>query len=404
MKQLIIPVLLLLCSTGISKPLPKAVKSLAGFQIVLGGGRFDEGNAIVEAHDGGYIVAGRSVGVSGNTDLSLWKISSTGTQEWKYTFGGRETEEVAEMIQSNDGGYVIVGSSDSYGSGRDIKDIWAIKVDKNGKQVWTHTYGSATSIDEGKAIIPAHDGGYVIMGTTYNLGGESNPSDVYVTKIDESGVKQWEKKYGGDSNEDGAAMVKTETGYAMVVNTESMGQGKWDIWMFHTDKEGNKQWEMTYGGGDNEMANDVIQTEDSGFILVGYTYSFAEGSHDAWVVKTNNTGQQEWAKNFGGLSTDEFFTVTKTKDGNFAAVGYTEDWKSDEYGDNLSVEGHNVYLVKFDKSGSKIWERSIGGIDEQRGVDMIEVQDGSFVVVGFTRPSGRDKVMILVSQLDIQGQ
>ncbi|NLR94253.1 MULTISPECIES: hypothetical protein [Flammeovirga] len=378
-------------------------KVLSTFNKKLGGGKYDIGKSIVKAHDGGYVIAGRSVGTSGNMDMSLWKVDESGNVKWNFKFGDTETEEVYQIIATKDGGYITVGSSDSYGLSRDIKDTWVVKVNAQGKQLWMQNYGDELSIEEGTCISQTADGGFLIGGGIIHLDKE-DPSEMgFLFKIDEKGTVLWRKDYGGAKNDKIIDLIVNEDSYIVVGNTESLGKGKWDIWMFKTDLNGNKLWERTYGGGDTEKVNKFVKTNDGGYCIAGYSYTFAEASLDAWIVRTDADGQQLWHKSFGGLSYDEACGITKTKDGGYAVVGYTEVYVPDEYGDNTSIEGFNMLLVKINDKGQKQWEKSIGGTKEQRGQAVLETENGDFLIVGSIQTSEQNNFGILLVRTNSQG-
>lgn len=377
---------------------------LSKFRKELGGGKFDEGKKIVETQDGGLLVAGRTVAAAGSTDVSLWKLSASGDVQWDYTFGGLDSEEVADLKVASDGGFLVLGSSDSYGAGPDIKDMWLLKVDKNGKEEWYKNYGTAISIDEGHALSEGHDGGYIVVGRSFAMNTQVSHSNIYAIKTNDLGEIVWEKHFGGEKNDEGVDVLKTEQGYVILGNTESRGKGKWDAMLFGLDKEGNKLWEQTYGGGDTDKANGFIPaTDGKGFVIVGYTYTFAQASLDSWIIRVGEKGEQLWHKVFGGLSTDEAYAVIEASDKNYVMVGYTEIWQPDEYGTNTSVEGHNIYLVKFDDKGGKIWDRAIGGEGDQRGYDLLEAKDKGIVVVGSHKSTDEKEYSTLVIKVNENG-
>lgn len=370
-----------------------------------GGKGFDETNAIIKLKEGGYVLAGRSSSYnSGNTDLNLIKIDDKGNVIWNKTYGGENTEVAYDLIETSKGEIIAVGSSDSYGAGEDIKDMWVLKVTQDGTMVWNKTYGTTKSIDEARSIVETEEGNFIVVGTSLVMpdenAGENDPiesSEALVVKIDNNGGKIWIKKYGGEHSEEANAIVKTATGFTIVGCTESFGKGKWDVWVFHIDKDGNKLWDKTYGGGDNEIGNTITVTSDGGYLIGGYTYSFATAaSLDLWLIKIDAKGEQMWAKAFGGMSTDEAYAVIETKKGDFVAAGYTEVWKPNKDNINVSVDMHNVYVVKVDKNGNKIWEQSLGGQANQRGMDIVEANDGSLLVVGSTDISeeGPDSILM----------
>ncbi|GAA4838365.1 hypothetical protein GCM10023331_24420 [Algivirga pacifica] len=368
----------------------------------LGSGPFDEGKKIIQTGDGGYLVAGRTVSTSGNADISLWKLNADGSEVWHRKFGEEETEEVADILENEDGSFMVLGSSDSFDNGT-TKDVWLFKVDAQGKLLWSKNYGKTTGIEEGKALAKAHDEGYLLVGSTIDLEAEEAQSDILVLKVTGQGEMVWEKTFGGAKSDVGADIIPLEDGYCILGDTDSYGKGKWDALVYRIDAQGEKIWERTYGGGDTDRGNALELAHDGGVLLAGFSYTFAEASLDCWVVKFSAEGQQEWIANFGGLSTDEAFSVIQTKDGHYVLAGYTEDWKPDEYGDNVSLEGHNVFIVKFDVSGKELWRRSLGGEGEQRAFDIVESKDSGFVVVGSNKTEGSNNYEVLVMKTGENG-
>lgn len=387
-------------STNLSTTTPTLVPT-TNFTFTYGGRGFEAARDIINVSSGGFLVAGRTVASGGGTDMYLLRLNNQGQLEWEQKIGDDESDEAAEIIEVESGGFIIVGNSDSYGGGPGLKDMWAVKVDTEGNEVWNKTYGTETSIDEAQGIAKAHDGGYVIIGHTLSL--EQESSNIMMVKIDENGEEVWQQTYGGEKSEEASDIIQVENGYTVVGHTESVGKGKWDIWLVHTDKDGTQVWDNTYGGGDNEMGNSIVQTSDGGYVVGGYTYSFAVASLDAWVIKTDNTGKQVWAKVFGGLSTDEAFEVIETSDGNILAAGYTQVYTADENGSNTSTEGYNVFMVKVNMDGGEIWQSSLGGEGEQRAFGVIEAEDGDFVTVGLSNQEESNGYDVLVMKVSKTG-
>lgn len=372
------------------------------FQMKYGGKGFEEARCMIKLSKGGFLLGGRAASLSGNTDMHILKVDNNGSLIWEQKLGEKETEEAFGLLEAKDGNYVVAGSSDSFSDSPDIKDMWLVKISAaNGNVIWAKTYGSAESIDEARAVAMGHDGGYLVLGHSFSLNGDQT-GDLLVVKTDDSGNEVWRKNFGGPSNEQSVAVMKNDEGYILLANTESFGKGKWDIWMVQIDKEGNKLWEQSYGGGDNEMANSFIKTKD-GFMIVGYTYSFAMASLDFWVVKTDLKGQMQWHKVFGGMSTDEAFGIIEASDGNFVVGGYTEVWKGNQYGENTSKDGHNILLVKIDGTGKKIWERSIGGEHDQRAFAISESSDRGLVLVGFHNSDDNNGTDVLIMKVSESG-
>lgn len=373
-----------------TEPITANNKTKLAFYKMIGGNGFDAANFLIKTLDGNYILGGRSNSYSnGNMNMNVVKVSPSGSVIWNRNYGDKESEEAYDGIACQDGGYIFVGYSDSFGAGSDIKDMWVVKTGADGTKTWAKTYGTKESIDEAHSIVASDDGGYLILGSTLSL--SNGKQSILLIKIDASGNKTWQKNFGGAKSSEANQLIKTDEGYAIIGSTESKGQGKWDIWLIKVDKQGNKTWDKTYGGGDNERGNSIKVMSDGSFVLVGYTYTYAEGSLDAWIIKADKTGKKLWDKAIGGLSTDEAFGIALSDKNEIIVAGYTDIYEPDEYFNNISPLENNILLVKFDAEGKEIWQRSIGGNKSQNAKGIIATADGGFLLGGYTNESDEDK-------------
>lgn len=214
------------------------------------------------------------------------------SDSWLKTFGGKGKELGHSVAQTIDGGYIIVGRTDSFGKGKD--DIYIVKANQQGQEQWTKTYGGV-KFDMGFSVQEISDGGYIIVGSTSSFG--KGYYDVYLIKTDNSGNEIWSKTFGGKEDDWGFSVKETKDGgYIIAGCTSSFGAGKDDIYLIKTDAEGNEEWSNTHGGKDFDLGFSVEQTEDGGYIIVGWTSSFGEGKGDVYLIKTNKKGSKEWLK------------------------------------------------------------------------------------------------------------
>ena len=242
------------------------------------------------------------------------------------------------MVQTADGGYVLAGSTYSFGPGNG--DVWLVKTDASGNHQWNQTYGG-TSIDGGTSMVQTADGGYVIAGITYSFG--AGNSDFWLIKTDASGNHQWNQTYGGTSPDYGYSMVQTaDGGYVLAGSTYSFGPGNGDVWLVKTDASGNHQWNQTYGGTSIDGGTSMVQTADGGYVIAGITYSFGAGNSDFWLIKTDASGNHQWNQTYGGTNSDSGRSVVQTGDGGYAIAGYTN---------SLGAGANDMWLVKTDAIG-----------------------------------------------------
>lgn len=202
----------------------------------------------------------------------------------------------------------------------------------------------------------------------------------------------WEKVYGGAKSEKGYGIVKAHNGFIIVGETSSFGSGGKDVYLIKIDRKGNMIWDKSFGGSKDDYAYSIIRGED-GYIIVGGTRSFGEGNSDVLVLKIDEDGKILWYKTFGGKGYEEGWRITRDKDGNYIIVGRTTSFGKGQY---------DVYLIKIDESGNKIWEKTFGGKGSDYGYDICTTLDGKYVLVG-TSNSFSETQDIYVVNIDKDG-
>ena len=202
----------------------------------FGGLHSDYAFSVQQAAHGGYIIVGGTDSYgAGYTDVYLIKTDAEGNQQWFKTFGGSHYDYGFSVQQAADGGYIITGWTHSYGAGG--ADLYLIKTDADGNKQWSRTFGGS-ALDVGYAVAQTDDGGYIIVGETDSYGAGSY--DVYLIKTDAEGNQQWFKTFGG-SDDDGAYSVQqtSDGGFIIAGWTESWGAGASDVYLIKTDANGN---------------------------------------------------------------------------------------------------------------------------------------------------------------------
>ncbi|TKJ42214.1 hypothetical protein CEE37_00630 [candidate division LCP-89 bacterium B3_LCP] len=339
----------------------------------FGGGWDDYGYCVQQTSDDGYIIAGntKSFG-AGWQDVYLIKTDDSGNQLWYQTFGGSEHDYGYSVNQTSDGGYIITGYTSTYGAGNN--DVYLIKTDASGNEEWSRTFGGSQN-DYGYCVQQTSDGGYIITGWTLSFGPDYY--NVYLIKTDASGIELWSQTFGGDEQDKAYSVQQTsDGGYIIAGYTESSGAGDWDVFLIKTDASGAELWSQTFGGDDEDTGRSVKQTSDGGYIITGWTDSFAIGiSSDVWLIKTDALGNQDWNQTFGGNSTDEGRSVQQTTDGGYIVAG-----RSISFGTGIE---HDVYLIKTDDSGVEQWSQTIGDFSyNEYGHCVQQTVDGGYIIAG----------------------
>jgi predicted secreted protein len=350
------------------------------------GGADDEwGSSAQQTSDGGYIITGRTESYgAGGRDVWLIKTDKNGNEEWKKTFGGADDDFGGSVQQTSDGGYIITGGTRSYGTGDD--DVWLIKTDKNGNEEWKKTFGGADD-DWGSSAQQTSDGGYIITGRTESYG--AGGWDVWLIKTVKNGNEEWKKTFGGANNDASFSVQQTpDGGYIITGTTRSYGAGGCDVWLIKTDKNGKEEWEKTFGGANDDQGWSVNQTSDGGYIITGFTWSYGAGGCDVWLIKTDKNGKEEWKKTFGGADDDFGSSVQQTSDGGYIITGHTRSYGAGE---------EDAWLIKTDKNGKEEWEKTFGDAYYDRGNSAQQTSDSGYMIAGVTNSydaGGRDVWLI----------
>ena len=244
-----------------------------------------------------------------------------GDQEWIKSITFSATDRGNAVTEGSDGGYIVVGNTISENDGS--QDVLLFKTDGIGTVEWHQAYG--TNQDEiGNSVYPAADGGYIICGQAVSANTGFNFA--YLIKVDGSGNESWSRTFGADANDYGYSVIQAnDGGYAIAGMTRSSGDSDGDAWLIKTDVDGYEEWSQTYGGDGTESGRAIQQTVDGGFILLGHTNSFGNGNNDAFLVKTDAAGNQQWSQTYGGAATDHGRSVDQTDDGGYICLLYTSD-------------------------------------------------------------------------------
>jgi len=311
---------------------------------IYGGALDDEIYNIQQTTDGGYIMAGytKSFGIQ-YYDAVLLKTDANGDTLWAKTYGGLGSDYGNTVIQTKDGGYIMAGYT------TDSTSIYIVKTDVQGNLLWQKTLGAGTGITDAYCIKQTTDKGYIITG--YGNGfGEVN-GDVFLIKTDSLANPIFTKTYGYKGADWGSFMCETTDGGYVIGGSYSTDSTQTDIdtYIIKTDANGDTLWTRAFGGSGNDYGQYIQQTTDGGYILSGYTNSFGAGDYDAFLLKVNANGDTVFAKTFGGTGDDEANMVTQTSDGGYILAGQSNSFGKGSY---------DFYLVKTDANGNSTCQQT----------------------------------------------
>ena len=293
------------------------------------------------------------------------------------TFGGASSEHGYSGYYTSDGGYVLAGCTASYGSG--AYDGWLIKMDAVGEVEWERIFGGWGN-DLFRTVMETSDGGYIMAGWADSWG--AGMGDVWLLKTDSLGNKLWDKTFGGSDHEDSSEVLETsDGGYIVVGYTRSNSWGWSDAYVVKTDSSGNEQWSKRYGGNDSDYGDSIQQTSDGGYMIGAVTSSYSNSWIGIWLVKIDANGNEQWNKTFNCPDGVQGGFVKKTSDGGFIISGTTESY---------GAGADDIWLIKTDSSGNEQWNRTYGGPKDDGCRLTQQASDGGYIIVGRTRSYSQD--------------
>ncbi|MCW3121802.1 MAG: secretion protein [Flavipsychrobacter sp.] len=264
---------------------------------------------------------------------------------------------------------------------------------------WKKTYGG-TDFETGASIQNTSDGGYVFVGQSYSFNGDLTSNhgkgDLWVCKINSTGVITWQKTYGGTALESGSSIKQTSDGGYIISGGSwssngdvNKNQGVGDYWVLKLDKAGAIVWQKTYGGSGNEYAMSIDTTLDGGYIVAGWTTSNdgdvigSHGNDDYWILKLNDTGKILWSKTYGGTNSDNASAIQHTYDGGFVVAGTTLSDNGD-VSFNHQPGTYDMWILKLTATGTISWQKSLGGTNNDGAFSVRQTTDSGYIIAGET--------------------
>lgn len=393
----------------------------------MGGSASDNLTTMTRTADGGYLLGGYSdsnasgektedsrrdleMGSPYSTDYWVVKTDAGGKKEWDRTFGGYDRDYLNQVLPTPDGGYLLAGlswsevSGDRTAASNGRSDYWLVKIDASGNKVWDKAYGGSGDDDFTTAIVTT-DGNFLLGGFSNSDASETKSEDArgdrdfWVLKIDTEGNILWDKTYGGSSADELHA-ISLAPGGGFLLGGRSMSpvsgekteaaRGEWfDYWVVRIDEAGNKHWDRTLGGDNNDVLYAITPSADGGFLLGGASNSGISadktaphrGFDDYWAVKIDAEGNKSWDASYGGESQDLLFDILPVAEGGYLLGGFSHSGISG----NRTVPQKGFgdrWLVRVDAEGTTLWDTSIGGESYDNLWAMIATADGGALLGG----------------------
>ncbi len=396
----------------------------------FGGSADDVLTEVAALSDGGFLLGGHSAsGTSvnksqpsrGSVDYWVMKIDASGTKQWDKTFGGSSLDYLNALAATDNGSFILGGQSfsdqesDKTEPGRGLGDYWVVKINDNGTKEWDRRFGGNGDDNLHSVLFVPSDKGFLLGGKSNSgrSGDKSDPSkgnsDYWVVKIDADGNKEWDKTFGGTELEELTLMAATPDGGFVLAGYSASPQGGdksessrggFDFWVVKIDAEGTRVWERTFGGNGDDKPNAVFVNATGSLIVVGSSGSgqsgeksqASKGGTDYWVVKITSGGVKEWDKTYGGSGDDAAFSVVANPDGSLVVGGHSNSGQTgDKSEPSKGSQELDYWVLKLDASGTKLWDKTIGGTGKEEFTSMVaSPSDGSLVLGGFSPsdPSG----------------
>lgn len=382
----------------------------------FGGSGFDNACGIaLNTEDGSMYIGGTVRSQDGDVkkapggDADFWvvKLNYKGEFIWSKALGGRGTDEAKDIKNTQDGGCIIIGTSNSIDG--DVKDnhgkmdACVVRLSKNGEVLWSRALGG-TGNDKGNAILPTSDGGFIVLGESGSKNGDMTMSygglDAWVCKLDENGEIIWQRSYGGSGSEAAMAAIELDDRSIVVLcATDSknfeveQSFGNKDLWLLRIEDLGKLLWAKSYGGEDNDEAHALVKAHDGGFLIAGTTFS--QGGHiksnkgygDLLLVKTDFEGELQWTKTYGGSEPDGANQIFTTKDKNYVVVGTTQSKNGNITRNRGSYEG---WVLKLDVKGNIVWQNTFGGKTQDMLYGGCETATTDYICVGYSESTDGD--------------
>jgi hypothetical protein len=376
----------------------------------LGGSFWDYASAIVNTRDGGYAVVGSTGSNDGDVSglkfkpgasFNAWvvKLTSSGTVAWQKVLGGSGGEEANAIQQTRDGGFVIAGWTDSFDD--DVKnhndqflDSWIVKLDSLGKIQWQYCYGDNNGDHESFSVTECADGGFAAAGWIQQCidsgkGGPIGPLHGEIIKLTSTGKLVWHK-----------FISTADYGFALTGTAElSYGHASDDVWILKLDSTGVIEWTKAYGGSQSDIGCSIIEASNeagNGYAVVASTGSadgdLAGTKGELWIMRLDLSGALVWQQvlSVGGTSDLAFVrgtSITETQDGSYAVTCASHANGKDV---STSKGKDDFYIAQFSENGKLLWNNSYGGTNDEFARSIIATPDGGFALAGVTLSNDGD--------------
>ncbi len=369
-------------------------KNKDNFEATFGGRHIDVATDVIVEKDGGFSIIGytESFG-NGQKDIYVVRTDKYGNKIKSYAYGGGETDIANAAMRLKDGSTIIVGNTTSFGNR--AQSIYVAKIDPSWHLVWQRgIYRDKDDYYSAKGVAPVSERSFLIAGYEDHVKFFGSEVNGMVTGVRTDSKVYAMRFYGGEEDEIFNSIIAVKDGYVLAGKSETWGHGRFDAYVVKIDKSGKQRFARVFGYKYDEDAKQIIESNDGGYILIGTTDSDVNMRRDIFVVKLSSNGKRLWQYHYGTREEDEGFSITRAHGGGYILAGYTKDTKEFD---------KDVYLIKIDENGNALWERRYGGSRDDVALKIKTIEDG-YVIVGYKESAQTFSKDMYILKVDKNGR
>lgn len=351
-------------------------------------------------------------GTKGGLDGWVTILDSSFNLKWSRVYGGSNEDRLLKIRKCSEGGYIAIGyttssNGDILSPNKGMHDYWILRIAVDGNIIWSKTFGS-TGYDDPYDIIETNDQGFIIVGSLGMNDGDAagltlkGSNDAWIIKINASGNIVWQKAYGSSKSDYASTIVQVSNKSYIVCGRASAGDGDLtlnngaaDLWVFKITDVGILLWSKNFGGSNTEMANCVFKNSD-GDVLIGASSNSSDkdvknhyGDNDYWLVKIDTNGNLYWQKNYGGTKDDQIKSIVESSEGGYLLVGNSNSSDHDAIGLHGTLY-NDILAIKINDTGKVDWSKMYGGTSSESGGICYQLGDSSYVLSAITNSNNGD--------------
>ena len=357
----------------------------AQWQKIYGGTDDDIAKDVLMLENGETAVVGSCKSFNAQrSDICVTRLNKEGQTIWRKLLSGKKTDKGIAISRAADGNLLVLGEGKSFEHGG--QDLYAAKLLLDGKVLWEKAFGGDRDEYAG-GIAGTNDGGVLLVGDSESFS-KKGYRDIYIVRLDKNGKMLSTKTIGGKLNDEAKALTRTADGnFMMVGSREIKSSGDADFFLMKLDQQGKKIWARTLGEKYNDVLYAVAPTPDGGIVATGKTRSYNSEQTDLAIMYFNKSGKLIWFKIYGFAYYDEGYAITMTKNGNYMVAGKTNSMGKGDF-DN--------YVLLLDPKGKLLWSNTYGGTNKDVAHGITRTTDGAIVIVGESDSHSRSKKFFMI--------